>query len=182
MNDSVVQLLNQQLADTVDLRSQARQARLNVRDVYAQELTWLFDGLAQELRQFADALAQRICDLGGHPLTTVRFAARASHLRDYPLDALDPRDHLEALLSGFSRYEFDTQHNRSAAKKAGDLETDKLLAVIAVAIEKNLWFIEAYLEGIAVGLQPAHLPQWRSAFQRSRDVDLGLRAASSGDA
>lgn len=143
MNDSVVQLLNQQLADTVDLRSQARQARLNVRDVYAQQLASLFDGLAQELRQFADALAQRICDLGGHPVITVRFAARASHLRDYPWDAFDPRDHLEALLSGFSRYEFDTRHNGSAAKEAGDLETGKLLAVISVAIEKNLWFLEA---------------------------------------
>jgi starvation-inducible DNA-binding protein len=142
----------------------------------------LFDGLAQELRQFADALAQRICDLGGRPLTTVRFAAHASHLRDYPSDALDSRDHLEALLSGFSRYELDTQHNRSAAKEAGDLETGKLLAVISVAIEKNLWFLEAYLEGIAVGLQHTHLPPWRSAFQRHRNVDLGGRAASSGDA
>jgi hypothetical protein len=53
----LVTLLNKQLADTIDLRLQARQARFNVRGLYARELGLMFDGLAGELRSSRSALA-----------------------------------------------------------------------------------------------------------------------------
>src|SRR5436190_117309 len=57
---TIIRLLNKQLADTLDLRSQARQSYFNVRGPYSQELRSLFDGLARDLRHFADLIAQRI--------------------------------------------------------------------------------------------------------------------------
>jgi hypothetical protein len=80
------------------------------------------------------------------------------------LDALDAHDHLEALLSSYSRYESDTKHNMKAAQEIGDSETLELLQVISVSIENNLWFLEAYLEGVAIGLHGGRLPRWISAF------------------
>jgi starvation-inducible DNA-binding protein len=157
-------LLNRQLADTVDLRLQARQARFNVRGPYAPVLQPLFDGLARDLRHFADLIAQRITVFGGTASASVRFAASESNLRDYPLDALEAQDHLKALLSGYSRYELDTRRNLDTAEAEGDLETVKLLCAILVSIEKSLWFLEAYLEGIAVGLHGRKLPAWFSTF------------------
>ena len=62
---TLVQLLNKQLAETVDLRSQVRQAHFNVRGPYIQELRSLFDGLTLDLRHFADLIAERIRTLGG---------------------------------------------------------------------------------------------------------------------
>src|SRR5579883_345389 len=125
----IAQLLNKQLADTIDLRSQARQAHFNVSGAYVEELRALFDGLARDLRQFADVVAERIRTLGGHPGATIRVAAVESGLHDYPLDALTAHDHLHALLSSYSRYEQDTQHNTKAAEEIGDAETVELLNV-----------------------------------------------------
>jgi starvation-inducible DNA-binding protein len=178
----LAQLLNKQLANTVDLRSRARQAHFNVKGPYAEELGSLFDGLARELREFADLIAQRISALGGLPAATVRFVARESNLRDYPVDALDAYDHLGALLSSYSRYEWFTRYNMKTAQEIGDSETEQLLKVISAAIEKNLWFLEAYLEGIAVGLHGRKMPIWTSAFKGTRKIDRSESGASSGAA
>jgi starvation-inducible DNA-binding protein len=180
-NLKITQLLNKQLADTIDLRSQARPAHFNVKGACVEELRSLFDGLARDLRQFADIIAQRIRTLGGQAAATVRFAAYESNLRDYPLDALDAHDHLEALLSSYSRYESDTKHNMKAAQGIGDSETLELPQVISVSIENNLWFLEAYLEGVAIGLHGGKLPRWISAFTNPQQTPReGAGAASSG--
>jgi len=181
-SSDLAQLLNKQLANTVDLRSRARQAHFNVKGPYAEELGSLFDGLARELREFADLIAQRISALGGLPAATVRFVARESSLRDYPLDALNAYDHLHALLSSYSRYEWFTRHNMKTTQHIGDSETEQLLKRISAAIEKNLWFLEAYLEGVAVGLHGRKMPKWTSAFQGRRNIDRNESSALSGAA
>ena len=167
----ITQLLNRQLADTIDLRSQARQACFNVKGDSAEELRSLFDGLARDLQQFSDLIAERIRTLGGQAAATVRIAAYESNLHDYPLDALGAQDHLEALLSSYSRYELDTRHNLKAAQEIGDSPTVALLEVISGSIERNLWFLEAYLEATAVGLHGRKLPQWTSAFDSLGKTD-----------
>jgi starvation-inducible DNA-binding protein len=170
---TLIPLINKQLADTVDLRSQTRQAHFNVRGPYVQALSSLFDGLARELRRFADLIAKRLRSMGGHPAVTVRSVARESNLRNYPLDALDAHEHLEALLSSYSRYELDTRNNMNAAQEIGDSETAKLLQLILISTERNLWFLEAYLEGIAVGLHGRKLPQWTSARDFEQNESSG---------
>ena len=161
----VTQSLSKQLADTIDLRSQTRQAHFNVKGANMEELKSLFDGLARDLRQFADLIAERIRMLGGQANATVRFAAAESNLRDYPVDALDAHDHLEALLSSYSRYELDTRYHMKAAQEDKDSETAGLLQAILVSIENNLWFLEACLEGVTIGHQATKLPRWTSAFE-----------------
>jgi len=81
VRNRAIQLLNQQLADTVDLRSQARQAALNVKGQYVRELRSLFDGLARDLRESIDLIAGRINALGGQAITSIRIAAHKSQLR-----------------------------------------------------------------------------------------------------
>src|SRR5262249_34594911 len=116
------------------------------------------------------------------PVATVRFVARESNLRDYPVDALDAYDHLGALLSSYSRYEWFTRHNMKTAQDTGDSETEQLLKVISAAIEKNLWFLEAYLEGVAVGLHGRKMPIWTSALKGPRNINRSESGASSGAA
>jgi hypothetical protein len=84
---------------------------------------------------------------------------------------LDSRDQLDALLSGYSRYELDTQRNLKAVREAGDAATAALLQRILAMTENNLWFIEAYLEGIAVGLHGRKLPTWTSTLSSQYRLD-----------
>jgi starvation-inducible DNA-binding protein len=180
----IPRLLNKQMADTLDLRSQARQSYFNVRGPYSQELRSLFNGLATDLRQFADLIAERIKHVGGYAVATVRSVAHESGLRDYPDDALDSRDQLEALLSSYSQYELDTQQNLKTAGELGDSGTVQLLRSISISVENSLWFLEAYLEGVAVGLHGRKLPAWTSTFpsttrdQKQGAVTSGLRITS----
>ena len=61
----VIQLLNQTLACTVDLRSHAKQAGWNVRGHDFVPLQALFATMASELDAYADLMAERIAVLGG---------------------------------------------------------------------------------------------------------------------
>jgi DNA-binding ferritin-like protein len=95
---AIVCLLNKQLADTLDLRLQARQSFFNVKGPYTEELKSLFGGFSKDLSSFADLIAERINQVGGYAVAAVRSVAHDSGLRDYPRDILDSRDQLDALL------------------------------------------------------------------------------------
>jgi hypothetical protein len=79
-------------------------------------------------------------------------------------------------------YELDTHHNLKAAREIGDSATVDVLQVISVSIENDLWFLEAYLEGIVVGLHGRKLPVWTSTLSDQRRTDQSESAGSSGTA
>ena len=165
-----VRLLNKQLADTLDLRSQARQSYFNARGPYIQELRDLFAGLGRDLCQITGLIAEGINETGGYAIATARSVARESGLREYPVDVLDARDQLATLLSNYSRYELDTRNNMKAAREAGESATVLLLHVILSSIENHLWFIDAYLEGIVTG-HGNQLPAWTSSLSNQPRIN-----------
>ena len=71
----MIELLNQQLADTFDLYSQTKQAHWNVKGAQFFQLHELFDKLAEELQGYVDQIAERATALGGLALGTVRMSA-----------------------------------------------------------------------------------------------------------
>ena len=56
---AMVSLLNQQLADALDLGLQAKQAHWNVKGPHFIGLHELFDKVAEELEEFIDEIAER---------------------------------------------------------------------------------------------------------------------------
>src|SRR5438309_8411718 len=71
----MIGLLNQHLADTFDLYSQAKQAHWNIKGPEFFQLHELFDRLADEVIGYVDVIAERVTALGGTALGTVRMAA-----------------------------------------------------------------------------------------------------------
>jgi starvation-inducible DNA-binding protein len=65
LRDQLVAILNQHLADTLDLSTQAKQADRNVKSKDFYQLHLLFDEIAAELAGFVDLLAERATSLGG---------------------------------------------------------------------------------------------------------------------
>src|SRR6478735_5573433 len=111
----VVDLLNQNLADVLDLGLQTKQAHWNVKGPHFIALHELFDKLAEEVEGFIDEIAERVTSLGGTALGTVRMAAKASTLKEYPVDIFDGKEHVKALADRFAAYAAST---RSAIDKA----------------------------------------------------------------
>ncbi|RMD73754.1 MAG: DNA starvation/stationary phase protection protein Dps [Chloroflexi bacterium] len=140
-------MLNQQLADTFDLMSQTKQAHWNVKGSQFIALHELFDELASHLSGFVDTLAERVTALGGMAMGTVRMAAATSRLPEYPTDITDGMAHVAALADRFAAYAHTTRQAITTAADLGDQATADLLTEIARTIDKDLWFLEAHLQG-----------------------------------
>src|SRR5579859_4610991 len=82
-------LLNQRLADAVDLQTQMKQAHWNVKGPHFIGLHELFDQIDEAVEAYVDLIAERIVQLGGIAQGTARIAASRSQLEEYPLDIAD---------------------------------------------------------------------------------------------
>ncbi len=134
----------------------------------------LFKGLENELRDMADRTAKRVAELGGRVVASVQALASRSRLREFPKDALGVPDHVRALLSSYSQYEFATHNSLIAAQKLDDSTTIELLKDVGSVIEKDLWLLDAHLEALAIASVEKNNPAWTSAA-------LGHAAAAGGD-
>src|SRR6476646_2703460 len=66
------EIINQRLADIIDLQMQLKQAHWNVKGPHFIGLHELFDRIAEEIESYTDIIAERIVQLGGVALGTVR--------------------------------------------------------------------------------------------------------------
>ena len=142
----LVELLNQSLADTLDLMTHAKQAHWNVKGKDFYQLHRLFDEIAEELGGFVDLLAERATSLGGYARGTARMATEQTELPEYPAEATGGMEHVAALVERFGIY---TRHVRRAIDRAGELgdqATADLYTEVARAADKRLWFLEAHLQ------------------------------------
>lgn len=144
--EKLITLLNQQLADTFDLYGQTKQAHWNVKGPQFHQLHELFDELANQLREFVDLIAERATTLGGTALGTVRMAAGASRLSEYPLDPGGSMQHVEALAARYAALAATTRSAIEAAEKEDDASTADLLTEVSRGLDKSLWFLEAHLQ------------------------------------
>lgn len=143
----LVALLNQQLADNADLYSQVKQAHWNVKGLHFRPLHELFDDLADGIQGFTDELAERATALGGYATGTVRMAAEASTLPEYPVDAVDGNAHLEAVRERWAAYAASTRAAIERSEQLGDMGSSDLFTEIIRVVDKNLYFLEAHLQG-----------------------------------
>src|SRR3989449_3241074 len=98
----VIQLLQQTLACTVDLRSQIKQACWNVKGHDVVLLHALFATMATELDAYTDLVAERLVVLGGVAWGTARTAATPSRLPEYPGASMDGDAHVRARTARFA--------------------------------------------------------------------------------
>lgn len=142
----VIELLNQTVATTLDLKTQVKQAHWNVKGMDFYQLHQLFDELATELEEFTDLFAERVTALGGLAMGTARMAVAASILPEYPIDIIDGKDHIIALAERFAPYAKSLRQNIDASADLGDADTADLYTEVSRAIDKRLWFLEAHLQ------------------------------------
>ena len=144
-------LLNQRLADAIDLGTQVKQAHWNVKGASFIALHELFDQVAEHVEDQVDLLAERITALGGVALGTVEVVSRTSSLRAYPLDIRDGTQHLQALSNVVA--DFAAKIRAAIDKTAGwgDATTSDVFTQISREVDKDLWLLEAHLDARQVG-------------------------------
>jgi starvation-inducible DNA-binding protein len=143
---SAIGLLNQQLADALDLDLQAKQAHWNVKGPNFIALHELFDEVEEELEEFADDIAERAVVLGGTAYGTVRVAAGQSRLPEYPLDIRSGREHVAALSSALAKFAASARAAIDSASTLGDADTADLFTEVSRGVDKLLWKVEAHAQ------------------------------------
>src|SRR6266436_1912006 len=61
----LVEILNQRLADIIDLQTQLKQAHWNVKGPHFIGLHELFDKIAEDVESYVDMIAERVVQMGG---------------------------------------------------------------------------------------------------------------------
>jgi starvation-inducible DNA-binding protein len=139
-------LLNQRLADAVDLQMQMKQAHWNVKGPHFIGLHELFDKIDEAMEAYVDLIAERIAQLGGIAEGTVRVAAARSRLEEYPLNIADGRAHIEAVSRALSTFGHEARDSIEQADELGDADTSDIFTEISRGIDKWLWFVEAHAQ------------------------------------
>src|SRR6516225_7221672 len=138
------ELLNQRLADAVDLESQVKQAHWNVKGPHFIGLHKLFDEIYESVGEYVDLLAERVVQLGGIAEGTARVAAARSRLEEYPLDIADGTTHVQALSKALATFGHEVRTAIDEADDLDDADTADLFTEVSRGIDKWLWMVEAH--------------------------------------
>jgi starvation-inducible DNA-binding protein len=142
----LIDLLNVSLAEGIDLYSQVKQAHWNVKGTDFIQLHEMFDDFAEVLEGHIDEIAERATALGGTALGTVRMAAAASSLPEYPDDVADGSKHVGLLIDRYAAFASRVRDAIDSADSLGDADTADLFTGVSRDIDKHLWFLEAHLQ------------------------------------
>jgi len=143
----VIEILNARLADTVDLKTQVKHAHWNVKGIHFFQLHELFDSIAGHLEDQSDLIAERATQLGGVANGTARQAAADSTIKEYDFNAVQGEDHVKALVQRLGTLANAARKAIDDTGKLGDQATADVFTEITRAADKDLWFLEAHLQG-----------------------------------
>jgi starvation-inducible DNA-binding protein len=142
----LIGIINQRLADIIDLQTQLKQAHWNVKGPHFIGLHELFDKIAEEVEGYVDMIAERVVQLGGIAEGTVRVAAARSRLEEYPLDIADGTAHVEAVARALSTFGREARMTIEETEALEDADTADIFTEISRGIDKWLWFVEAHTQ------------------------------------
>jgi len=141
---AAIELLQNRLADVVDLGTQAKQAHWNVKGPNFIALHELFDSVASDVASYTDLIAERITTLGGIAEGTAAVAAERSTLPRYPLAIADGAEHVEALAIALATFGKAVRAAIDQAAEIGDQDTADVFTEVSRGNDKSLWFVEAH--------------------------------------
>jgi starvation-inducible DNA-binding protein len=143
----VVPLLNQRLAECIDLQTQCKQAHWNVKGPSFIGLHKLFDEITEAVEDYVDLIAERIVQLGGVAEGTARVAAGRSSLVDYPLTLRTGAEHVAALSDALAQFGRAVRMGIDEMDELDDDASEDILTEISRGIDQWLWFVEAHQQG-----------------------------------
>jgi starvation-inducible DNA-binding protein len=144
-----VELLNQRLADCIDLQTQCKQAHWNVKGPSFIALHKLFDEVNEAVEEYVDLIAERVVQLGGIAEGTVGIVAKRSSLIDYPLALSAGSEHVAALSDALAMFGRTARVGIEEMNELEDADSADILTEISRGVDKWLWFVEAHQQGEA---------------------------------
>jgi len=142
----LVELLNQRLADAIDLQTHCKQAHWNVRGPSFIALHELFDDINEDVEGYVDTIAERAVQLGGSAQGTARSIAARSTLKEYAAKSDSGRDHVDALATSLAAFGKVARQGIDQAADLKDADTADVFTEISRGVDKWLWMVETHLQ------------------------------------
>jgi starvation-inducible DNA-binding protein len=142
-----ITLLNQRLAECIDLQTQCKQAHWNVKGPTFIALHKLFDEINEDVEEYVDLIAERVVQLGGIAEGTVGVVADRSTLVDYPLALSTGAEHVAALSDALAAFGRTARVGIEEMNELEDAGSADILTEISRGVDKWLWFVEAHQQG-----------------------------------
>ena len=143
----VIELLNQRLADSIDLQTQCKQAHWNVKGPAFIALHKLFDEINEDVEEYVALIAERIVQLGGIAEGTVGVVTGRTSLVDYPLVLSKGAEHVAALSDALAAFGRTVRVGIEEMNELEDAGSADILTEISRGVDKWLWFVEAHQQG-----------------------------------
>lgn len=143
---SAIEILNEHLADAIDLHLQAKQAHWNIKGPNFVGLHELFDRVAAQADEYSDLIAERAVALGGVARGTLQAVSAQSGLREYPLEVGDWRAHVQSMQEALATFGRGVRKAIDDATALSDADTADLFTEISRAVDKSLWMVEAHVQ------------------------------------
>src|SRR5258705_13743805 len=140
----VTSLLNQRLAEAIDLQTQCKQAHWNVKGPAFIALHKLFDEINEAVEEYVDLIAERIVQLGGIAEGTAGIVANRSTLVDYPIGLSTGPEHVAAVSDALSEFGRTVRVGIEEMNELEDAGSADILTEISRGTDKWLWFVEAH--------------------------------------
>jgi len=140
----VIGLLNQRLAEAIDLQTQCKQAHWNVKGPSFIGLHKLFDDVNEDVESYVDLIAERVVQLGGIAEGTIGAAEQRSKLPDYPIGIASGLEHVAALSDALSAFGRAARISIAEMDELEDAASADMLTGISRGVDKWLWFVEAH--------------------------------------
>ncbi len=140
----VIGLLNQRLAEAIDLQTQCKQAHWNVKGPSFIALHKLFDDVNEDVENYVDLIAERVVQLGGVAEGTIGAAQQRSKLPDYPIGIATGPEHVAALSDALGAFGRAARIAIEEMNELEDADSADVLTEISRGVDKWLWFVEAH--------------------------------------
>ncbi|MGK5089439.1 DNA starvation/stationary phase protection protein Dps [Bdellovibrionota bacterium FG-2] len=145
VRSKTVQMLNDRLADGIELMLQTKQAHWNLRGRGFFQLHKLFDEVTKGISEHVDTIAERIAQLGGHAEGTAWIVSERSQIEEYPRDIVECADHLNALSSAIAAFAKSCRECILVCEDYEDRVTEDIIVSATRSMDKYLWLVESNL-------------------------------------
>jgi starvation-inducible DNA-binding protein len=140
----IISLLQDRLADCIDLMNQGKQAHWNVKGPSFFALHELFDKVSEGTEEYVDLIAERIVQLGGIAEGTIQAGSKRSTLPEYPLEISSGSEHVARLSHALAYFGEVARRAIDQANEIRDADTADIFTEISRGVDKWLWMVEAH--------------------------------------
>lgn len=142
-NEILVKQLNQNLADVQVLYVKLHNYHWNIKGPHFFGIHNVTEGYYDYLAKQYDDIAERILQIDGKPLTTMKDYLKESKIKEEEKTSFNATEVLKSVIKDFNYMQKEFKKTSKVSDQNGDLTTQALADENVAWLEKSLWMLKA---------------------------------------